>query len=137
MRYLTGPGKDYDMTKKYLAFTFAMTWLMGLGHPVLAADVIRGQALYQSMCASCHSIEYNGVGPAHKGLFNRKAGSLTDYAYSPALKSSEVVWNEKTLDKWLANPAKMIPGEKMGYKVPSAKDRADLIEYLKQSTAPQ
>ena len=84
------------------------------------------------MCVACHSIDYNGVGPAHKGLFGRKAGTRPDYVYSPAAKASSIVWSDKTLDKWLANPEKLIPGQKMGFMVPAAKDRADLIAYLKK-----
>lgn len=100
-----------------------------------AGDPARGQMLYQSKCTTCHSIDYNGVGPAHKGLFGRKAGSLADYNYSPALQSSNVIWSEQTLEKWLTNPEKFIPGQKMGFTVPAAKDRADLIAYLKRETA--
>ena len=68
-------------------------------------------------------------------MFGRKAGSAAGYAYSPAVKASAIVWNEKTLDQWLAGPEKLIPGQKMGYLVPSAQDRADLIAYLQQESA--
>jgi cytochrome c len=116
---------------------FCIFGLMLAGFASLAEaanDAVRGQTLYASLCAACHSIDYNGVGPAHKGVFNRKAGSVADYAYSPAVKSSGVVWTEKALDKWLANPEKLIPGQKMGFMVASAADRADLIAYLKRAT---
>ncbi|UQV43990.1 c-type cytochrome [Janthinobacterium lividum] len=102
------------------------------GAATAGGDAIRGQVLYKTMCMSCHSIDYNGVGPAHKGVFGRKAGRVADYSYSPAVKASDVVWSERTLDKWLTNPEKLIPGQKMGYMVPSAQDRADLIAYLQQ-----
>jgi cytochrome c len=104
------------------------------GPATAAGDAVRGQTLYQNTCAACHSIDYNGVGPAHKGLFGRKAGSLPDYTYSPALKSSNVVWDEKNLNRWLSEPEKFIPGQKMWVSVKSAKDREDLIAYLKQAT---
>jgi cytochrome c len=100
-----------------------------------AADAVRGQSLYQQHCTACHSIDYNGVGPAHKGLFGRIAGKLPDYSYSPALQGSSIVWNADSLDKWLRNPEKLVPGQKMGFMVPSARDRADLIAYLKAATA--
>jgi len=99
-----------------------------------AGDPSAGQQLYQTRCSTCHSIDYNGVGPAHKGLFGRKAGSLPNYQYSPAVQASSIVWNEKTIDKWLTNPEKLIPGQKMGFMVASPKERADLIAYLKQAT---
>jgi cytochrome c len=88
------------------------------------------------MCAACHSVDYNGVGPAHKGVFGRKAGSAKGYAYSPALQSSAVVWNAATLDRWLTDPEKFIPGQKMGFSVKSAKDRADLIAFLQSISKP-
>ena len=102
------------------------------GGATAAADAARGQTLYKTMCVACHSIDYNGVGPAHKGLFGKKAGSRADYVYSPAVQASSIVWADKTLDKWLANPEKLIPGQKMGFMVPSTKDRADLIAYLQK-----
>jgi len=99
--------------------------------PSACADPARGKQLYESRCIGCHSIDANRVGPAHQGVFGRKAGSVKDYDYSDALRKSRVVWNEKTLDRWLANPEQLIPGQKMGFSVPDAKDRSDLIAYLK------
>ena len=116
--------------------TLGLTLSTGLhGAAFAASNPLRGQSLYQNQCAACHSIDYNGVGPAHKNLFGRTAGSLADYTYSPALASSGIVWNEVTLDRWLRNPEKLVPGQKMGFMVPSAQDRADLIVYLKKATA--
>jgi cytochrome c len=98
---------------------------------VFAADAARGKQLYESRCIGCHSIDQNRAGPAHKGVFGRKAGSVKGFAYSPALKSSRLTWNERTLDRWLANPEALIPGQSMGFTVPDSIDRADLIEYLR------
>ncbi|MBE3024747.1 cytochrome C [Janthinobacterium sp. BJB1] len=123
------------MTYPYFIAGPAAAVLMAASGAASAGDAIHGQALYKTMCMSCHSIDYNGVGPAHKGVFGRKAGSAAGYGYSPAVKSSAIVWSEKTLDLWLTNPEKLIPGQKMGYMVPSAQDRADLIAYLQQEGA--
>jgi cytochrome c len=98
-------------------------------------DAAHGKELYQSQCSSCHSIPYNGTGPAHEGVFGRKAGGRDDYAYSDALKGANFTWNEATLDAWLADPEKTVPGQKMGGGVPAAQDRADLIAYLKAESA--
>jgi len=95
------------------------------------ADAVRGQQLYESRCIGCHSIEDNRAGPAHKGVFGRKAGMAKSFDYSPALKSSRLIWNERTLGRWLANPEATIPGQKMGFSVPDPLDRADIIEYLR------
>ena len=119
--------------KKHFCFAIRVALLLGLhGSANAAADAVKGQALYKTLCVACHSIDYNGVGPAHKGLFGRKAGTRPDYVYSPAVKASSIVWTDKTIDTWLANPEKLIPGQKMGFMVPAAKDRADLIAYLKK-----
>jgi cytochrome c len=53
--------------------------------------------------------------------------------YSDALKSSHLVWGDDTLDRWLADPEKAVPGQRMFVNVPDAKERADLIAYLKQA----
>lgn len=96
-------------------------------------DSSRGMQLYAQRCAACHSIEYNGVGPAHKGLIGRRAGTAPGYAYSDALKQSSVVWSEDTLSRWLAGPEQFIPGQKMFFSVPDAQERADIIAYLLQA----
>src|SRR5258706_14858330 len=104
---------------------FAMALLaLASGTALGAGDAEHGKGLYDARCSACHSIEYNGAGPAHKGLFGRKAGSAPGFGYSKALKDSGVVWNEETLSKWLANPEGFIPGQKMFIHTPEAADRA-------------
>jgi cytochrome c len=98
-----------------------------------AGDAQAGAALYQSRCTSCHSLDHNGVGPAHRGVFGRTAGTAAGFAYSDALKASHLVWADDTLDRWLADPEKAVPGQRMFVNVPDAKERADLIAYLKQA----
>ena len=99
-----------------------------------AADAGRGKQLYESRCVGCHSLDENRVGPAHRGVYGRKAGSAKGYDYSSAVKSSKIMWGAKTLDRWLTNPEALIPGQKMGFTVPEAADRADLIEYLREES---
>jgi cytochrome c len=99
-----------------------------------AGDADAGRALYQARCAACHSLDFNGVGPAHKGVFGRSAAQAPGFAYSDALKASRLVWNEDALDRWLADPEKLVPGQRMGVNVPDAKERSDLIAYLKKAT---
>lgn len=109
--------------------------LTSINLAMAAGEFARGQSLYQSRCAACHSLEYNGVGPAHQGIFGRIAGKASGYLYSEAMKSSTVVWTDKTLNLWLADPEKFIPGQKMGISVSDAGERADLIFYLKKASA--
>jgi len=99
-----------------------------------AGDAEAGRALYQARCSACHALDFNGVGPAHRGVFGRAAGQAPGYAYSDALKGSHLVWNEDTLDRWLADPEKVAPGQRMGVNVPDARDRSDVIAYLKKAS---
>ena len=94
-------------------------------------DAAHGQQIYESRCIACHSPDANRVGPMHRGVFGRKAGSVAGYAYSKALKGTDFVWNEETLDKWLTNPQAFVPGQNMNFKVANPQDRADVIAYLK------
>ena len=96
-----------------------------------AGDADRGRMLYEQRCMACHSPESNRVGPMHKGVVGRRAGSVPGFAYSDALGRAKFVWNETRLDAWLANPEKLVPGQRMGYSVPEASDRRDLIAYLR------
>jgi cytochrome c len=73
----------------------------------------------------------NSVGPSLNGLFGRKAGELSDFRYSPALKRSGITWTADTLNTFIADPQTMVPANRMPYAgMPEAGDRADLIAYL-------
>ena len=101
-----------------------------------AGDADRGATLYEARCTGCHSLDTNRVGPMDQGVIGRKAGRVNGYLYSDALRKSTVVWSAMTLDQWLTDPESLIPGQKMGYSVSAATDRADIIAYLtRQSTA--
>ena len=102
----------------------------GVGDPQRGAQVF-------VQCKVCHSLEAgkNMVGPSLHGLIGRKAGSVPDYAYSPAMKNANVTWNDDTLSKYLVDPKAFIPGDKrvfVGIKDPSK--LGDLLAYLNQAT---
>ena len=96
-----------------------------------SGDAEHGATVYRQ-CMICHSLDKNGIGPRHRDVVGRKAGSLADYNYSPALKASNIVWDEATLDKWLTDPQAVAPGTKMLFSLDSEQDRADVIAFLKQ-----
>ena len=102
--------------------------------PARAGDPARGELLYESRCIACHSLDANRVGPMHRGVYGRKAGSVPGFAYSPALTASSVVWTADTLDRWLSDPQSLIPGQRMNFRVALPEDRADIIAYLKQES---
>lgn len=100
-----------------------------------APDAKRGEKLYTARCGACHSIADNGAGPRHRGLFGCLAGTQAGYDYSAALRKSGIVWDDKTLNRWLANPNAMVPGNKMVVRLADAPaDRADLIAWLHSAT---
>jgi cytochrome c len=95
-----------------------------------AADVTRGGQVYEARCGGCHSVEADRIGPRHAHLAGRRAGSLAGFDYSPALRNSSVVWTAMTLDRWLADPENLIPGQRMNYRIDDAAERADIVAWL-------
>ena len=96
-----------------------------------APDAARGEQIY-ARCLACHALAFDRVGPHHCGLFGRLAGSVPNFNYSPAMKNSHIVWNDKTLDRFLSSPLKTVPGTSMTYDgVSDAEERGDLIAYLR------
>jgi len=100
----------------------------------LAGDAKAGEAIYER-CLACHALAYDRTGPRHCGLFGRRAGSVKGYPYSEAMKKSQVTWNPQTLDRFLRDPMKAVPGTSMGYAgIADAKERRDLIAYLQRNS---
>jgi cytochrome c len=120
-------------------FLVAIGLLLALEAQTLAANgnPNQGQRVFGA-CAACHSLrpDQNLTGPSLAHLWNRKAGSLASFSrYSSAMKSASVEWNDKTLDEWIADPQHVIPGNQMTFAgIKDAKQRADLIAFLKQET---
>ncbi len=110
--------------------------LLGLPSPSAraAGDAEAGAELYEFTCTGCHALDFNRTGPRHRGVFGRKAGSLPDFDYSPALRSSGVVWDESSLDRWLTNPEAFIPGQAMNFRVNGEQSRADIIAFLRKAS---
>ena len=85
-------------------------------------------------CKVCHTFVpgTNGVGPSLAGVVGRKAASVPGFAYSEAMKSSGLTWDEATLDTYLTAPMKAVPGTKMTYAgLADAAKRKALIDWLK------
>ena len=106
--------------------------------PARAADVKTGAKLF-NRCKACHTLVAgkNRIGPSLHGVFGRKAGTVEGYRYSKALKlagAEGLVWNDQTLDKWLAGPKDLVKKTRMsfpGLKKPA--DRENLIAFLKEA----
>jgi cytochrome c len=117
------------------ALAVSMTLLLA-GAARADGDAARGEAKFQD-CAACHKLDAgaNNVGPSLHGIFTRKAGELSDFRYSPALKRSGITWTPETLDKFITDPQALVPANRMPYAgIANASDRADLIAYLSKAS---
>jgi cytochrome c len=96
-------------------------------------DAAAGAKLFPGRCSACHSMDpaQKKPGPSLKGIVGRKAATAEGFKYSKAMTDSGLTWDEATLDKYLAAPAKSVPGTSMMIGVPGEKDRADLVAWLK------
>jgi cytochrome c len=123
------------------SFASAVALLLMLETQTIAADgdPTRGQRVFGA-CAACHSLQpnQNMTGPSLSDLWGRQAGSLASFnRYSPALKSANIVWNDKTLDDWIADPQHFVPGNQMTFAgIKDARQREDLLAFLKEATQP-
>jgi cytochrome c len=114
--------------------------LLGLCVSTHAQDAAAGKQVF-AHCIACHSVDSkNGVGPSLRGVIGRKSGAFPGFHYSRAMKAAGITWNSKTLNAYVADPQKAVPGNVMPFSgVADAKQRADLIAYLgtlKSSASP-
>jgi cytochrome c len=100
-----------------------------------SAPAPSGEAIY-ARCLGCHALAYDRTGPRHCGLFGRRAGTVPGFAYSEAMKRAGIVWNAKTLDRFLADPGHTVPGTSMTYAgVKDPAERKALIDYLRKAAS--
>jgi cytochrome c len=118
---------------------------LAFAHPQATGDKVdagggdpnHGKALFEKQCAGCHALTKNHEGPQLQGVYGRAAGGAAGFAYSAALRKARIVWDESSLDKWLANPDAFVPGNDMDFLVSEARQRRDIIAYLRQSSVRQ
>eukprot|EP00286_Rhodomonas_abbreviata_P011235 CAMPEP_0181332874 /NCGR_PEP_ID=MMETSP1101-20121128/25349_1 /TAXON_ID=46948 /ORGANISM="Rhodomonas abbreviata, Strain Caron Lab Isolate" /LENGTH=106 /DNA_ID=CAMNT_0023442593 /DNA_START=44 /DNA_END=364 /DNA_ORIENTATION=- len=101
----------------------------------------KGAKIFKTKCSQCHVIDASNPtghkqGPNLTGLWGRQSGQAEGYDYTEANKNSGFIWNEDTLETYLTNPKKAIPGTKMVFAgIKKAKERKALIAFLKESTS--
>jgi cytochrome c len=105
-----------------------------LATPARAQESEPGQLLFNNTCRTCHTLRDgdNRLGPNLARIVGRKAGSLPDYGYSSAMKGADLVWDKANLDRFIANPEQVVPGNNMKPYggLASAEERTKLIAYL-------
>ncbi len=114
----------------------ASAWLALASVEIQGAEP--GQLAFNNRCRTCHSVKEgdNRQGPSLHAIVGRKAGSSPGYAgYSQAIKNSNIVWDEQTLDAFIANPDAVVQGHNMRpYPgLPDAQERQEIVAYLKSS----
>jgi cytochrome c len=91
-----------------------------------------GQQVFEQRCTMCHSLQPapGKMGPPLAGVAGRKAATAPGFAYSAALKASNITWTPEQLDAFIKAPGKTVPGTKMLLGAPDAEQRAAVIQYL-------
>ena len=129
---MRGTKKGSSMLRKSFA---VLALLAGSTIAANAADAKAGEAVFKR-CAVCHTSDKgggDGLGPNLFGIVGRKAATRPGFAYSAPLQKSGIVWTEANLTKWVAGPARLVPGTKMAFAgISSKKQQGDLVEYLEK-----
>ena len=109
----------------------AFVLAVGVAKPGWAQDAAHGETVFK-VCAACHAKDQtNRTGPGLQGVVGRTAGTALGFRFSRAMKQSGIVWDNKSLDAYLAAPQKAVPGNTMPYAgMKNYQDRVDLIAYL-------
>jgi cytochrome c len=119
-----------------LKWVVAAGLVMALPAVASAQDAEAGKSVFNK-CRACHDIgegAKNKVGPHLNNIFGRKAGSVEGFNYSDAMKNSGIVWDEASIDAYVADPKGKIPGNKMVFVgVKDEADRKNLIAFLKSA----
>jgi cytochrome c len=114
----------------------AVAWTL-LCAPAPAQDTDAGQIAFNNACRTCHTVREgdNRLGPSLYRVIGRKAGSLPNYNYSESMKKADIVWDKNNLDRFIANPDAVVPGNNMKPYggIASAEERAKIIEYLEKA----
>jgi cytochrome c len=127
---------NHIMGVAIIALLLAASPFRAMSEPGNAAN---GERMYRA-CVACHSLEpdKNMTGPSLADIWNRKSGGLPSFPrYSPVLKSAGIIWNDDTLDEWIKDPQRFIPGNTMTFAgLKDARQRADLLAFLRDATRP-
>jgi len=115
-----------------LRTAFICLVISACGGPALAQTAPNGETLFRQRCGSCHTVQagQNRMGPSLRGVVGRRAGSVSGYAYSPALRAWGQDWTTANLERYLAGSRATVPGTRMNIAAPPPAQRAEIIRYL-------
>jgi cytochrome c len=126
---LSKPRKPHLLSAVLAAFV-----LLVVGSSQFAAGQSTGggKETFEKRCSGCHALDRDKEGPRLRGVYGRVAGSVESFQYSDALKKSKITWTDETLEQWLTDTEKLVPGNDMTFHVEKGAERTDIIAYLKQ-----
>ncbi|HKU94764.1 MAG TPA: cytochrome c family protein [Vineibacter sp.] len=111
-----------------------MSSVVLVSNAAVAQDAAEGEKVFRRQCFICHTVEKGGPtkqGPNLFGVVGRKTGSVEGFRYTNANKNANITWSPETLDPYLTNPRKVIPGTNMAFAgLTKEDDRKNLIAYL-------
>lgn len=126
------------MSLRLICLVSACLWLAACARMPQTPAQRHEQQLQRAfaICAGCHTRHAGGVhrfGPNLHGVIGRRAGSLADYPYSPAMRQAQITWDAQTLDAFLRSPDSVVPGSRMRNATADPERRRQVIEYLQQA----
>jgi cytochrome c len=116
----------------FVALGVVFVSVLALPRLAQAQNAEHGKDLFERRCAGCHALDKEKEGPRLRGVYGRTSGTVASFQYSNALKTAHITWDATSLDKWLADPEKLVPDSDMAFQLVRAEERADIIAYLKQ-----
>jgi cytochrome c len=116
----------------YVALWVAFFSLVALPRLAKAQNSDHGKEFFEKRCSGCHALDKEKEGPRLRGVYGRTSGTVASFQYSNALKAAHITWDATSLDKWLADPEKLVPDSDMAFQLVRAEERTDIIAYLKQ-----
>ena len=115
---------------KHIIIILSVLLTISVAH---ADNKVSGERVFKK-CVSCHSFTKNKIGPNLSNIIDQKAGIVEGFKYSKAMKNSDIVWDDCSLDSFLKKPRKYIKGTKMRFSGLKKKShREAVIKYLKEN----
>lgn len=121
------------------ALAFGFMSIAFAGSAQAEGDIVAGEKLFLRKCFGCHVVPAGAIakGPSLRGVVGRPVASVEGFAFSDGLKAfgaTGAVWDEATLDKFLADINVFVRGMRMTMTpISRDTDRADLIAFLKSN----
>lgn len=98
-----------------------------------------GAKIFRTKCMVCHDLQAgkHKVGPSLAGVYGRQAGTAEGFTRYVGIKGANFKWDKATLDEYLTDPDKFVkakgaPRSAMAFKLPNAKERHEVIEFLEK-----